>query len=619
MNKFEEIFIKYKFFWQYPAITELSFYEQNKTYTNFIGMPWATFHDKRYNLQVIYNILSPHIDKTLFYYTSCQHIAYKKFIPLWKALNINIVYISHKQIGVDVIEGIRFLPIPLFAVNVETPNFNSTFENIDYYTCERPILYNFVGGYQPRDYMTNIRQQIFDMKHPENTDVINTGIWHLNDIVFSKAQNNNGDLSKSPNFDYKTNYYNTVLMKSKFTLCPSGSGPNSIRFWEALAVGSIPILLSDTLELPFHELWDKAIIRVPEKHLHLLNNKLNEINDDEVTNMRTNCIKIYNDFKNDFAKRDNLKKIFHYCDGCYEMGHVGGVARYDYQLKLVFPQRIFVKGPQQKNILLSLLQIYENDYAIFTDNHLACDIPNTYHIFLVHHGCAKTTALRNPDWPEPYKTLCVDGQNNMLQYRDPKTTTIISISSSCSHDFMKYYHDVYKKFTRIDLFHSSELDETFFRSSFNLKPIVLGNWTHIKKGKDLIPILKDKLTNYNFKQLCIPMTSDPLIHNRNKQNVYCDCDIFLQISNSEGNSYATLDAMLCGLVIVASNVGLFYKDVPEDCFVKLDWEKHNDVEYVENKLKYAWENRATLSKNARNWYLKSYRFSEWQQKMFKLI
>ena len=269
-----EFINKYKLFWQYPAKTEWAFYEQNKNNDNFIGIPWATIHDKRYNLQIIYKLLYDYIDTSKYYYTCCQHIAYKKFIPLWKSLNINIVFISHKQKDVDMIDNIRFIPIPLYAVNVETSEFNGSFTNIDFVNYEKTLLYSFVGGYQPRDYMSNIREKIFNMKHPDNVDVINTGIWHLNDLVFSKSQNFNGDISKPKDFDYKTNYYNSILLKSKFTLCPSGSGPNSIRFWEALAVGSIPILLSDTLELPFHELWDKAIIRIPEKHVEQLYDKI---------------------------------------------------------------------------------------------------------------------------------------------------------------------------------------------------------------------------------------------------------------------------------------------------------------------------------------------------------
>ena len=32
-------------FWQYPVITEKTFYLQNKENENYIGLPWATIHD----------------------------------------------------------------------------------------------------------------------------------------------------------------------------------------------------------------------------------------------------------------------------------------------------------------------------------------------------------------------------------------------------------------------------------------------------------------------------------------------------------------------------------------------------------------------------------------------
>ncbi len=206
----------------------------------------------------------------------------------------------------------------------------------------------------------------------------------------------------------------------------------------------------------------------------------------------------------------------------------------------------------------------------------------------------------------------------MLKYREVDTTKIISISSACSDDFTNYYQNDYSKFTRIDIFHPSELNENIYKTSFNTSPVILGNWAHIKKGKNLIPIMKSKLTTFKFQQLNVSMGRDVSLHNSKKQEIYCNADIFLQISNSEGNSYATLDAMMCGLVIVASNVGLFYKDVPDNCFVKLEWSKNNDFEYVEKQLKYAWENRYELSKNARNWYLNNYGFNDWKSKMYNL-
>ena len=70
---------------------------------------------------------------------------------------------------------------------------------------------------------------------------------------------------------------------------------------------------------------------------------------------------------------------------------------------------------------------------------------------------------------------------------------------------------------------------------------------------------------------------------------------------------------------MASNVGLFYKDVPEDCFVKMEWEKNNDVDYVREKLIYAWENKEKLSQNARNWFMTNYRYVDWLRKIKSLV
>ena len=59
--------------------------------------------------------------------------------------------------------------------------------------------------------------------------------------------------------------YRNALGSSRFVLCPSGSGPNTLRFWEALGSGAIPVLLSDDLVLPGdRQAWEDAIVLVPE-------------------------------------------------------------------------------------------------------------------------------------------------------------------------------------------------------------------------------------------------------------------------------------------------------------------------------------------------------------------
>ena len=111
--------------------------------------------------------------------------------------------------------------------------------------------------------------RIFDLNKNGRKDCIirNTGEWHFNCDVYSAAQNISGKLNEDKRHKIKTKLYNSILLDSRYALAPSGSGPNSIRFWEALGAGSIPVLLADTLELPKHVLWEKSIVRIKENEL----------------------------------------------------------------------------------------------------------------------------------------------------------------------------------------------------------------------------------------------------------------------------------------------------------------------------------------------------------------
>lgn len=60
--------------------------------------------------------------------------------------------------------------------------------------------------------------------------------------------------------------YVDLLNDTKFPLCPRGKGLNSIRFFESLRLGRIPVLIADHAKLPLS--WkidyDEFVIRVPE-------------------------------------------------------------------------------------------------------------------------------------------------------------------------------------------------------------------------------------------------------------------------------------------------------------------------------------------------------------------
>ncbi len=289
-------------FWQYPVITEEEFFNQNKDNSNFFGFPWATCIDKRINITTIYKLLLPYKEDKI-YFTCCQHILFRKLIPLFKILNIKKVYTPHKIKNENEIHGVELVPCPLYAVNFEDNNRNKEFINIDYENINRQYLFSFMGGVQS-GYLTKIRNNIFNLPKDGKSIIINTGDWHFNTTVYSRMQNVNKDLNIDKKHIDKTSQYNEILLNSRYSLCPSGSGPNSIRFWESLACGCIPVLLSDTLELPYNIKWDDAIVIMRENDIHNIHNILSNIDSEKESVMRKNCLNIYNTLRNNFRNLD---------------------------------------------------------------------------------------------------------------------------------------------------------------------------------------------------------------------------------------------------------------------------------------------------------------------------
>ena len=309
----EKIINELQISWQYPVITELTVYNQQKQNKKYIGIPWATILDKQLDLTQVIRIIKKYIsiEPSIYEYTTCcQHISYKQLIPLFKYLGIKHVYASHKIIGLDILNSIHLYPLPLYAANIEDSSRNTLYKTLTAYSetphsgllwKKREYLYCFMGAYNSRWYLTSIRDKILTLTHPSNTFIKNTKTWHFENIVYGKQiQKVRFNEEEERRNKIKLNIYNTILASSRFSLCPSGTGPNSIRFWESLGFGSIPILLADTLELPPHPLWDTSIIRIPESKVSNVNTILSNISSEKENSMRKNCLLLYDDFKDSF-------------------------------------------------------------------------------------------------------------------------------------------------------------------------------------------------------------------------------------------------------------------------------------------------------------------------------
>jgi len=464
MKSFDDIIKKLKLFWQYPVITEKTVYEQQYNNEHYYGIPWATLidkrNDKRYNMTIIINILKSVIPKQN-YITCCQHISFRNLIPIFKTLNITTVYTPHKVKGEDEISGIKIMACPLYAVNIEDPSRNNDFLNINYSDYPRDLLYSFIGGFQV-GYLTDIRQKLFDMKHPSNTVIKNSGIWHFDKDVYFGEQGIEGKLNEDETHKLKTKIYNEALLRSNFSLSPSGSGPNSIRLWESLACGSIPVLLADTLDLPEHELWYDAIVKVKERDSGKVPEILSAIPEARVREMRKNCLKIYQDFKENFLNI-NVKLNMVMFTNCHGEKYINMFKR-DTNIDDMFNINYIVSYQQLDNF-----NVFKNDFE--HADVLIINRIKSYTDYTIQN--LKTILKKNVlliiipfvrfdgYWmPEPYKTLTKIGENAVSFFPNILINQVDSYlnTSYDKIDFINYYNNCLLKLKRIE----SESDIKFY-------------------------------------------------------------------------------------------------------------------------------------------------------------
>jgi hypothetical protein len=75
------------------------------------------------------------------------------------------------------------------------------------------------------------------------------------------------------NFDYSKTYAD-LIRRSKFVLCPRGFGVSSIRVFETMCFGRVPVIISDQWQKPPGIPWSECCIEVPESKVSHIPNIL---------------------------------------------------------------------------------------------------------------------------------------------------------------------------------------------------------------------------------------------------------------------------------------------------------------------------------------------------------
>jgi len=268
--------------WQYPAITERHAFVRMRALLNdslrvtssvYLGFPFATLVDLHTHvgpdnprtraLQAELDKLVPELKTYERVFTVGQHIRAKKSADLFAKAGVTDLFWSHCVTGESSFPGypnMRIHPFPLYPVQ-QAVRGEEDFDRA------RPLLFSFIGARAQEYYLTDARNHILDLLSDDPRGLVRgRDAWHYEKVVYDaqilrKVSGQNSGLVNDSHADD----FRKVMDDTTFALCPSGSGPSSIRLWEAILNGAIPVILADTWKAPGDPaLWEAATLRCAE-------------------------------------------------------------------------------------------------------------------------------------------------------------------------------------------------------------------------------------------------------------------------------------------------------------------------------------------------------------------
>jgi hypothetical protein len=235
-------------------------------WTQILNSSWMEFPGRMPTERYFNEIMGYEVSGTNNF-TVCQHDSYMRIESILKELNVTKLFCISHDIR-DKMEGIEIVPLA-FAFKFE---FNSV---------PKDILFSFVGSYKSHEIRGRMRERVV------GENVVYRDEFHGANLF--------ADMSREE-CEYKEK-----LERSRFSLCPRGSAPSSIRFWESLGAGSIPVLVSDYWHLPLWN-WEDTIVRINESDFENMDYDdikefLKSIPLERELIMRKNCLLANEEFK----------------------------------------------------------------------------------------------------------------------------------------------------------------------------------------------------------------------------------------------------------------------------------------------------------------------------------
>jgi exostosin family protein len=113
-----------------------------------------------------------------------------------------------------------------------------------------PYLFSFMGSVRN----ARVRAKLETLRHPRS-------FFQNTTEDFDRILRRQMDRSERLDYDRR---YAELTKATKFVLCPRGLSASSIRLFETMRMGRVPVILSDAWIPPIGPRWDEFAIRIPE-------------------------------------------------------------------------------------------------------------------------------------------------------------------------------------------------------------------------------------------------------------------------------------------------------------------------------------------------------------------
>jgi hypothetical protein len=242
-------------------------------------------------------------------HTVCQHVYWDRLLPIWAELGVTDLHLSHcSELSAALAApfGIRTHSWPLVAPNIVNEDRREGIV-VGKPLQQRRWLASFIGAHMDC-YRSDARRRLHaEAIRSERSDVVFDlkDSWHFLPIVYQQQVRGEAltpDQSQAERA--ATVRYNQVLSDSVFSLCPEGTGPNTLRLWESLAVGAIPVVIAEGWmppPVPGENLaWEDAVIFLRQAEIDGLYDRLAAMRRDQTERleaMRRAAMALYRRFE----------------------------------------------------------------------------------------------------------------------------------------------------------------------------------------------------------------------------------------------------------------------------------------------------------------------------------